>query len=96
MLLIFYLLIVFKMIKYVKMKNQKKSINKKIFKKFGKILRQKRREKNLTQEELADLAGIHRTYVAGIEGGYRNPSLKNIIKLGNALGIKIKKLFEEF
>lgn len=70
------------------------NVNKKIFQKFGIILKEKRKEKGLTQEELADLAGIHRTYVAGIEGGYRNPSLKNIIRIAKALKLAPKTLFE--
>ena len=94
MLLIFYLLIVFKVVNFVKMKNQKKTIDKQIFVKFGKILREKREEKKLTQEGLADLAGIHRTYIAGIERGFRNPSLKNIIRLSKALKIGPKELFQ--
>jgi transcriptional regulator with XRE-family HTH domain len=44
---------------------------------------------------LADLAGIHRTYVAGIERGYRNPSLKNIVRLARALKIKTVDLFKK-
>lgn len=76
-------------------KNKEITIDKNIFKKFGKILRGKRMEKKLTQEELADLAGIHRTYIAGIEGGHRNPSLKNIVKLANALGLKTENLYNK-
>lgn len=76
------------------MKNSKKNANKRIFTKFGRILKEKRQEKKLTQEELADLASIHRTYIAGIERGFRNPSLKNIIRLSKALKIDPKELFE--
>lgn len=49
-------------VKFVKMKNSKNSkidVDRKIFEKFGKILREKRKQKNLTQEELADIAGLH-------------------------------------
>ena len=95
MLLIFYLLILFKIVKFVNMKNQLDTVDKKIFQKFGKILKQIRLRKQLTQEELSDLARIHRTYVAGIEGGHRNPSLKNIVRLANALGVKTEELFNK-
>ena len=95
MLLIFYLLIVFKDIEFVNMENHKNPVGKKIFQKFGKILKQMRLKRELTQEELSDLAGIHRTYVAGIEGGHRNPSLKNIVRLANALGVKTEELFNK-
>ena len=77
------------------MKNLKNPVGKRIFQKFGTILKEKRKEKELTREELADRAGIHRTYVAGIEGGHRNPSLKNIYRLAKALGIKINEFFEK-
>ncbi|OGK46307.1 hypothetical protein A2963_00350 [Candidatus Roizmanbacteria bacterium RIFCSPLOWO2_01_FULL_40_13] len=77
------------------MENHKNPVDKKIFLKFGKTLKQMRLEKQLTQEKLSDLAGIHRTHVAGIEGVHRNPSLKNVVRLANALGVKTKELFNK-
>jgi len=53
--------------------------------KFGKHLRKLREEQGLTQEELADKAGMHFTYVGQIERGIRNPSLINLQKLAKAL-----------
>lgn len=47
----------------------------------------------LSQERLAELAGMHRTYVGGIERGERNVALLNIIKLARALKIPIAELF---
>lgn len=47
---------------------------------------------NLSQEALAERAGLHRTYVADIERGARNVSLKNIEKLAQALGLSIANL----
>jgi transcriptional regulator with XRE-family HTH domain len=41
----------------------------------------------LTQEELAEQAGINRSYLAGIEGGHRNTSVKTLEKLAQALGV---------
>lgn len=60
---------------------------------FGKAIRRRRRELDLSQEELAERAELHRTYVSDIERGDRNPSLENIEKLAKALGIKVSALF---
>jgi len=58
-----------------------------IKKQFGKHLRKLRQEKKLTQEELADKADMHSTYIGQIERGKRNPSLINLYKLTKALKI---------
>ncbi len=55
---------------------------------FGKRLRRIRVRKGWSQEELAHRAGVDRTYVSGIERGIRNPSLINICKLADTLGVK--------
>jgi transcriptional regulator with XRE-family HTH domain len=60
---------------------------------FGRHLRKLREERGLTQEELADRAGMHFTYVGQIERGIRNPSLVNLHKLAKALNISAGKLF---
>jgi transcriptional regulator with XRE-family HTH domain len=54
---------------------------------FGVHLRKLRLSKGLTQEKLADRAGMHFTYVGQIERGKRNPSLINLHKLAKALGV---------
>jgi transcriptional regulator with XRE-family HTH domain len=56
-------------------------------------LRQLRREKGWSQEVLAEGADMHRTYLAGIERALRNPSLENLVKLSNAVGISLAELF---
>ena len=60
---------------------------------FGKAVRRRRRELDLSQEELAERAELHRTYVSDIERGDRNPSLENIEKLARALNLKVSELF---
>lgn len=60
--------------------------------KFGKHLRALRDERKLTQEELADRAGMHFTYIGQIERGIRNPSLVNLNKLAKALKISAGQL----
>ena len=57
-------------------------------------IRQLRSKKGWSQERLAEEAGIHRVYLAGIELAKRNPSLKNLENLARALGISLPKLFE--
>ncbi len=54
-------------------------------KKFGERLRQLRKEQGISQEKLAELAELHRTYVGGIERGERNVALLNILKIAKAL-----------
>ena len=60
---------------------------------FGENLRRIRMEKNISQENLAILSGMDRTYVSGIERGKRNVSLVNINKIALALNVEIKELF---
>jgi len=59
---------------------------------FGRKLREARAEKGVSQERLAELAGLHRTYVSSVERGERNISLVNIAKLAVALGIEMRDL----
>lgn len=63
-----------------------------IRKNFGIHLRKLRQEKKLTQEELADRAGMHFTYIGQIERGLRNPSLVNLHKLAKALKVSAGQL----
>ncbi len=65
----------------------------KIEKKFGDRIRKLRVDKKLSQEEIAHRAGVHRTYLGGIERGERNPSLRNIAALAKALGVNLSELF---
>ncbi len=52
-----------------------------------------RNQRGLTQEEVAHRAGIHVTYLSGVERGVRNPSLKNIRAIADALGVPVAALF---
>lgn len=58
-----------------------------IYQIVGKKVRKRRKELGLTQEKLAKTSGLHRTYIAGIEAGKRNISLKNLEKLAKALKV---------
>ncbi|SIO66391.1 Helix-turn-helix [Singulisphaera sp. GP187] len=61
---------------------------------FGAAVRDRRESLHLTQEEFADRAGIHRTYLSDIERGTRNPSLINIERVATALDLKPSELFK--
>ena len=62
---------------------------------FGHTIRKLRLEKNISQEQFADVCGLHRTYISDVELGKRNVSLANINKMSNALGIKTSTIFME-
>lgn len=60
---------------------------------LGEAIRSRRGEiDGLSQEGLADLAGMHRTYVSEIERGLRNPSYRNLFKLAAALEMPLSEL----
>jgi transcriptional regulator with XRE-family HTH domain len=58
----------------------------------GLNLQKLRREKGLSQEELADLANIHQTYLSGVERGKRNPTVTVLQRIAVALGADIEDL----
>lgn len=66
-----------------------------IVKVFGNNVRQFRTQKNLSQEKLAELCGLHRTYISDIECFRRSISLSNIQKIADALEIETYRLFME-
>jgi transcriptional regulator with XRE-family HTH domain len=61
---------------------------------FGKRVAHLRRDRNFSQEELAERCGLHRTYVGGIERGERNLGLRNVAAIAKALGVTLPELFE--
>lgn len=60
---------------------------------YGAAVRQHRLLVRLSQEELAERAGLDRTYVSGIERGRRNPSLRNLQNISEALGVDLDVMF---
>lgn len=64
----------------------------KLLRTFGQVIRSLRNKMNLSQEELADRAGLHRTYIGDIERGARNIALKNIFRISDALEVEPEKL----
>jgi len=60
---------------------------------FGYVVKMRREELSMTQEDLAGIAGIHRTYLSDVERGFRNLSLINIERLAIALKLSLMDLF---
>lgn len=65
-----------------------KSLNKKL----GEQLRKIRLEKGMSQGDIAKKLGVHRSYISGVERGIRNPTVKNLERLADALGVDPRNL----
>lgn len=61
---------------------------------FGRKVKQLRKEKKWTQQELADKSRLHKNYIGMVERGERNPSLINIAKIANAFEIRLSVLMD--
>lgn len=61
---------------------------------LGKRVKELRNKLGISQEELADLAGLDRTYITSVECGKRNISIINIEKLAIALKVTLKEFFD--
>jgi transcriptional regulator with XRE-family HTH domain len=61
---------------------------------FGRAVRQRRQKLGVSQEEFADMCGLDRTYIGGIERGERNLSLVNIEKIAKTFKVSLSELFE--
>lgn len=64
-------------------------------KQFGNVIRRRRKAVDMTQETLADEAGLHRTYISLLERGMRLPSIGVVQKLAKVLGTTMTSLVEE-
>ncbi|MBS0384574.1 MAG: helix-turn-helix transcriptional regulator [Proteobacteria bacterium] len=60
----------------------------------GRNVQRLRSDKGWSQEELADEAGLHRTYISGVERGVRNPTIVIVAKLASALGVNPSDLLK--
>ena len=69
-------------------------LNQPLIEAFGKRIRQLRTERNLSQEQLAELTGFHRTYIGMVERGERNISLSNVGVFANAFELSVSQLFD--
>jgi len=62
---------------------------------FGRAVRKRREALGISQERLADLAGIHRTYIGDVERGERNLGLVNMHRIARALGLTLGQITSE-
>jgi transcriptional regulator with XRE-family HTH domain len=62
---------------------------------LGRTIRKRREELSLTQEELAEKADMHWTYVSGIERGLRNVTILKLLDIARALDMKVRDLVED-
>jgi transcriptional regulator with XRE-family HTH domain len=61
---------------------------------FGVLLQNARKTKGISQEKLAELSGLHRTYISDLERGIRNPTLSTIVTVANALETSASELLQ--
>jgi len=64
-----------------------------IKKEFGQLVRKRRRDLDMSQEELGDKSELNRGYISDIERGKRNPSLEVIDRIAKALNTSLAELF---
>jgi transcriptional regulator with XRE-family HTH domain len=60
---------------------------------LGRRIRELRSKRGWTQEQFAGICGIHRTYLGHVERGEKNVSLSTVLRVANALGIRVTALF---
>jgi transcriptional regulator with XRE-family HTH domain len=63
--------------------------------KFGQVVRRRRQEKGLSQEQLADRCNLHRTYISEVERGLKAVSLMSLLRIAKALDIPAYLLVKE-
>lgn len=62
---------------------------------LGRVIRDRRRNLGYSQESFAEVVNLHRTYVGSVERGERNISLQNLVRIADALGVRLSTLIEE-
>jgi transcriptional regulator with XRE-family HTH domain len=67
----------------------------KLLKTFGRSIRRLRKQRGLSQEDLAEACGLSRNYISDIERGVRNPGVLVLVALAKALKVPLRELVEE-
>lgn len=70
----------------------KKKREQKVLEKLGEAIRALRQGRELSQEELAERAGVHRTYIGMIERGEKNVTILTMLRLSSALNVKVSEI----
>ena len=70
------------------------AVNARKLKQLGERVKRLRKQKGLTQEQLADKIRVSSTYIGFIEQGLRNPSINTADKIARVLGVKLSDLFD--
>lgn len=65
-----------------------------LFEALGRVIRERRVSLGMSQEELADKSGLHRTYISDVERGIRNLTLGALWFIGNGLGLSLPQMIE--
>jgi transcriptional regulator with XRE-family HTH domain len=66
-----------------------------VIKRFARAMRAKRKQRNLSQDELAAICGLHRTYIGSVERGERNLTLRNADQIAKALSTSLVDLLKD-
>ena len=61
---------------------------------FGRRLRQLRVERGLTQEQVAERADVHATFISNVERGYSSPTLDTLIRIAAAINVRASELID--
>lgn len=62
---------------------------------FGTRIAELRKQRNISQEELAERCGVHRTYIGSIERGEKSPTLNTMVKFAKGLGLSLSDFFTD-
>jgi transcriptional regulator with XRE-family HTH domain len=74
--------------------NSNEQVQNQLLQAISKVVQRRREQLSFTQEELAQRAGLHRTYISDIERGARNLSVKSLIRLALALEMSVSGMLE--